>query len=121
MDKKSKILLLILSLALMGSAGVTFYRYFIINNYLITNNIPCDPKTEICFYVPCTEGDNTCNPAGIEYYKKIEKNAYNIKLCDPKVDGCNPLICNKGEKDCVITFCSIEKLSDGEECSTLTQ
>jgi len=121
MDKKSKILLIILVLILIGSASVTFYRYFISNNYLITDNIACEPKTEVCFYVPCAEEDDACNSAEVEYYKKIEKNASNIKLCDPEVDGCNPLVCTENEKDCSITYCSADTLGDGEECSILTQ
>ena len=121
MDKKSKILLIIFSLLLIGSVGFTVYKYGIKKDYLIVGQSSCDPKNESCFYIPCAEGDITCNSTDIAYFKKVEKKAFNVELCDPAVTGCNPLVCTKNEKYCTITYCSTKTLDDGEECSTSTQ
>jgi len=121
MDKKSKILLIIFSLLLIGSVAFTIYKYGIEKDYLIVGQSSCDPITESCFFIPCVEGDGTCNPADIQYFKKIERKAFNVELCDPAVVGCDPLACFKNEKDCSTTYCSTDTLDDGEECSTSTQ
>ena len=121
MDRKAKILLIIFVLLLIWMVGATFYKYEIKKDYLIVAQAPCNSETESCFYMPCDGSDSTCDPASPEYYKKVEKKAFNIKLCDPAVDGCNPLVCSATEKDCSVTFCSADNLVDGEECSTSAQ
>ncbi len=121
MDKKSKILLIIFSLLLAGSVGITTYKYGVKNDYLISGSVPCNPQIESCFYYPCEEGDDSCNPDEVEYYKKVEKKAFNIERCDPAVEGCNPLICTENEDNCTVTYCSEDNVSDGEECSSVSQ
>ncbi len=120
MDRKSKILLVIFFLLLIGTVSVTVYKYGIKKDYLISGQAPCDIQTEACFYFPCEEGDDTCNPVEIEYYKKVEKKASNIELCDPAVEGCNPLVCSAGEESCTVTYCSADTVDEGEECSIPT-
>jgi len=115
MDKKSKVLFWIFGILLVASIGITFYKYIVKKDYIIMAHISCDPQTESCFYASCEGAD--C-PAQIDYYKIINKKAYNIELCDPAVEDCNPLVCKEGEKDCEIISCSADTLSEGEECST---
>ncbi len=118
MDKKSKILLWIFAGALIISVGVTYYRYVVKRDYIIFAHTECDPKTESCFYTPCEDGaENDCG-AEIEYYKKINKKAFNIELCDIEQPDCKPLVCKDGEKDCEIISCSDATLGEGESCST---
>ena len=114
MDRKSKILIGLFIFALVASVGITYYRYVVQKDYLIFAHASCDPKTESCFYTPCTGSD--C-PAEIEYYKKITKKAYNIELCDSEKQDCKPLVCKENEKDCEITSCSENNVADGESCS----
>lgn len=121
MDKKSKILLIIFSLLLVGSVGITIYKYEVRNDYLISGSVPCDPQTESCFYVPCEDGDTSCNSNEVEYYKKVEKRAFNIERCDPAVEGCNPLSCSENEDNCTVIYCSENNINDGEVCSSLNQ
>jgi len=71
--------------------------------------------------MPCDETDPSCDTTAPEYYKKIEKKAFNVELCDPSVDGCNPMVCTEDEKGCSITACSEDNLSEGEACSKSTQ
>ena len=115
MDKKSKILFWVFGILLAVSVCATFYRYVIKKDYIIMAHVKCDPQVESCFYTPCEGAD--C-PAQIDYYKIINKKAFNIALCDPNVEGCNPLVCKDGEKDCTIISCSTSTISNGEECST---
>ncbi len=119
MDKKSKILICVFVIALILSVGATYYRYVIKRDYIIFAHAPCDPKTESCFYVPCEEGDTECIPADIEYYKKINKKAFNIELCDSESPDCKPLVCKDGEKDCKIASCTEENVEEGESCSVI--
>jgi hypothetical protein len=115
MDKKSKVLFWIFGILLVASIGITFYKYIVKKDYIIMAHVSCDPQTESCFYVPCEGIDCTTE---IEYYKIINKKAYNIELCDSTVEDCKPLVCNNGEKDCEIISCSVDTISEGEECST---
>ncbi len=117
MDKKSKILIIIFFLLLIGTVSFTFYKYGIKKDYLIYGFSSCDPISESCFYYPCEEEDNSCNPEEIEYYKKVEKKASKIELCDTNNEGCNPLNCELREKDCTEIFCSEDSLEEGEACS----
>jgi hypothetical protein len=121
MDKKSKILLILFLILLIGSVGLTIFKYGIKKDYLIYGSSPCDPQIESCFYYPCDEGDNSCNLDEIEYYKKVEKKAFNIERCDPAVEGCNPLICAENEDDCKVTYCSEDNIDEGEVCSSISQ
>jgi hypothetical protein len=103
------------------SVGVTFYKYGIKKDYLIIGQAPCDQTIESCFYIPCADGDDACDPANVEYYKKVERKAFNIKLCDPMIDGCDALTCAQNEQACSVIPCEENNLSDGEECSILNQ
>jgi len=115
MDKKSKVLFWVFGVLLVISIGVTFYKYVIKKDYIIMAYIGCDPQIERCFFVPC-EGEDC--PAEIDYYKIINKKAFNIELCDPETTGCNPPVCKDGEKDCEIILCSEDTVSEGEKCSS---
>jgi hypothetical protein len=114
MDKKSKILVWVFVIALIISVGATYYRYVVNRDYIIFAHVECDPKIESCFYTPCEGID--C-PAEIEYYKKINKKAFNIELCDSENPECQPLVCQPNEKDCEITNCTADNVEEGEVCS----
>ena len=111
MDKKSKILLFIVGLAIIASVGVSFYKYVITKNYQIFTEIPCDPAIDNCF-VRTAEDNSTST------YKLLSRQASNIPLCDPVSDtNCRALLCEQNEPNCEITTCSAEDLPEGESCS----
>ena len=114
MDKKSKILMWVFIFSVCISVGITYYRYVIKKDYIIFVHVECNPEVDSCFYYECEEGDSECE---IEYYKKIEKKAFNIELCDSESPDCKPLFCAEGEKDCTITNCSVDNVEEGEKCS----
>ena len=117
MDKKSKILIWVFVVALIISVGATYYRYVVKRDYIIFAHVECDPKTESCFYATC---EGTDCPTEIEYYKKINKKAFNIELCDSESPDCKPLVCQPNEADCEITACTEENIEGEEVCSTST-
>ena len=124
LDRKSKILFLILGIIIIGSVAVTFWRCIVKRDYIIQVQIDCDPETEKCFVWKCDpksgeEGKScTGNPdEDIWYYKTIRRNAKNIPDCDPKDENCTAYICGEDEKDCGYELCTPENVPDGEECN----
>ena len=118
MDRKSKILIVIFALLLVGSVSLDLYKYWT-KDYQIYGFAPCDPQIELCFYYPCEEGGDSCSSDEVDYYKKVEKTASNVELCDPNNDDCNPLVCDENETGCHIVLCSEDTLDEGEMCSNI--
>lgn len=110
MDKKSKILIVIVGLAILTSIGVSFYKYVVVKNYQIFAEMPCDPTIDNCF-VRTAEDNSTST------YKLLSRQASNIPLCDPAVETCRALTCEPNELNCEITTCNEEDLPEGEACS----
>jgi hypothetical protein len=120
MDKKSKVLLWVLALLIVGSVAVTFWRIMIKKDYVIEAQADCDPTTEKCFVAQCDPTAETCTgdpEKDTSYFKKVSRLAYNIPLCDPADETCQALVCPEGEKDCAITLCDEKTKSKDEECS----
>lgn len=120
MDKKSKVLLWILGLLIVGSVAVTYWKIMIKKDYIIEAQADCDPTVEKCFVYHCDPTTETCTGDDEEdtsYYKLIQRNAANIPLCDPEDETCQALVCPEGEKDCAISLCDKETVGADEECS----
>jgi len=113
-DTKSKGLM---ALVLLMVAGATVWKYdtFITNrDFMVYDQISCNPTLESCFVYVCEEGYEECDNSP---FKKIEKNAKNITLCpNYNKDSCSALTCLDGEKECTITLCTDETLAVGEMC-----
>ncbi|NTW27127.1 MAG: hypothetical protein HGA36_02285 [Candidatus Moranbacteria bacterium] len=113
MDKKSKILLWVIALLIVGSVGATYWRIMIKKDYIIESQIDCDPYENKCFVWECdpessVEGEAcTGDPeSDIWYFQVAKRNAANISLCDPETDeNCDPWTCAEDEKDCSEIFC----------------
>ena len=120
MDKKSKIFFLVFFLLIVGSIGVTYYRYVVVRDYMIQAEAPCDPYTEQCFVYTCDPVAEECSGDPAEdtsYYKMITRNAKNIPLCDPNDEDCDALTCPEGEADCILTLCDSTTAAEGEVCN----
>ena len=125
MDKKSKILIWVFVILIIGAVGVTYWRIMIKKDYVIQSQVDCDPYTEKCFIWECdpastVEGEKcTGDPeTDIWYYKIAERNASRIPLCDPaKDETCLPFLCEPGEIDCSETVCDLANIADGEACT----
>lgn len=99
-------------------------------DYVIENQIDCDPYADACFIWECdpestVEGEAcTGDPeADIWYYQIARRSAANIPLCDPETDEtCDPWTCAEGEKDCEAILCDeTTKVDQGVECSDHVQ
>jgi hypothetical protein len=125
MDKKSKILLLIFFLLIVGSVAFTYYRIMVKRDYIITAQTDCDPYTENCFIWECdpessVEGEACTGDPEVDiwYYKNAKRSASRIPACNPEEDEtCQPWICDEGEKDCEEILCSEETVPEGENCN----
>lgn len=129
MDKKSAIFLTVFVSLLVISVGITFIRIYVQKDYIIQNQIDCDPYTEKCFIWECdpesTEEGEACtgDPENdIWYYAVAQRNANMIADCDPNDENCLPFECLEGEKNCSVTFCDeTTKEEQGVECNDPVQ
>ena len=113
MDTKSK--LLVAAFIVIVAAAI-FWKYdtFVTQrDFLVHDQVSCDPSTESCFSYDCDEGDEECDA---EPFKKIRKSARNIPLCPNYTGGCPELACLPGEEECEVTYCSDEDLEEDEIC-----
>ena len=121
MDKKSKILLWVFFLLIVGSVSVTFWRIVIKKDYIIEAQADCDPTMEKCFVAHCDPATETTCTGDEEkdttYFKKVKRVAANIPLCDPADESCKPLVCGEREKDCEVAFCDEQTKGKDDECN----
>ena len=107
-DKQSKYLLLAICLVGLLFVIFNYYNFFIKNDYIVTKQIPCDPKIDSCFVSDCQSNDSTCDPTTT--YMKIE--------VPSKYAGSdyNSLSCAKNDPSCNIITCQDDTLETGEKC-----
>jgi len=124
MDTKSKILIWVFVVLIIGSVGFTYWRIMIKRDYIISAQTDCDPYTEQCFFWECDpnsiEDGVACTDNADDnswYYQIVRRKAFNIPLCDPKDENCQALICPEGEADCSVEFCTAENVPEGETCN----
>ncbi len=123
MDTKSKILLAVLSLLIVGSVGTAYYRYMVVRDYAVEMQTDCDPMSETCFIYVCDPEVEECSGNPEEdtwYYKMFRRNAANIPICDPSEEGCEAYVCAEGERDCEEILCDETTLAEfdaGDACS----
>ncbi len=130
MDKKSKILFIVLGVLIAGSVAITYYKSIIKKNYVIEAQVDCDPYEKACFVWQCdpastVEGEACTNDPekDIWYYAIAKRNAGKIPACDPITDeSCDQWTCAEGENDCSETFCDDKtKAEQKVECSDPVQ
>lgn len=111
---------------ILGSVGFTYWKIMVKWDYVIENQVDCDPYVEKCFIWECDpqsieEGEKCTGNQDddIWYYKIARRNAANISLCDSEKDeNCDPFVCDPDEKDCNETLCDDEtKVKQGVECN----
>jgi len=103
--KGTRILILIIILASLISAGVAFYKFYIVRDYLVFANVPCDPVQHSCFI-----GNGQDTP---QYYEKISKKANTIPVCNGWLDQCPELTCVQGDSSCTVEYCQSDT---GDAC-----
>lgn len=117
----SKILTLGLVTFFLLSLGFSFYKFYIVRDYLVYGHTECDPSESACFVYECDPETEKCtgNPEeDTEYYALIAKNASQIPVCDPNAEECDVLTCSPNESDCQVSFCDETAAAKEEvECS----
>ncbi len=91
--------------------AASYFRFFVLQDYLIAYEGHCDPITHSC-YVWCEDlnNDDSCF-----YYSVIERQAYEIaKKCDLDLSECDAAYkCQEDVAICSIHYC--DPSVDGEE------
>ena len=124
MNKKSRAFLVVVGLAIVLSAGVTFWRIFIARDYWISFETVCDPTIEKCFVRECTPDDTENNPcsdteATQEYYKALDMRARSVPQCNESNGDCMALNCvGFPNSECRETLCDDSaELPEGTVCN----
>lgn len=115
---KLNILFVVLIIVILTVSGVHKYNKLVVNrDFMISNEIDCDPETESCFIYDCNleEYPEECE----EYpYKYIYTSAAETEYCDPYAsDDCEELTCLEDSEVCEIIECSPDTVSFGESCT----
>lgn len=109
MDTKTKILFTVFIGLVFIAALLSYQRYFIQGNYLITAEVPCDPTREVCFVSTCDpETDEDCTDPEPSYYKQIEGTAHALPSCDPNDETCGLTECSAGSSACRVIRCDAD-------------
>ncbi|MCX6751992.1 MAG: hypothetical protein NTZ87_00610 [Candidatus Nomurabacteria bacterium] len=106
--KQSKYFLLIICLALLLIVISAYYNFFIKNDYEVTKQVSCDPKTEACFVSDCDANDSSCDQTTT--YKKITAPS---KYAGSDFDS---FTCVVGNPNCKIITCNADTIEAGEKC-----
>ena len=90
----------------------SFYRYVVLQDFLVSYEIDCDPTTSYCF-IGCEDDD--CSEE--YYYQEIERYAPSlIDLCGQNIDECEEAFtCTQDEVECSLVSCDPEDTN--YECS----
>jgi len=99
---------------------VTYTRYYVAEDYLVSKTVACDPAVESCFVGECdSETDETCptdESERTDFYKVVMKPANLIPRCDPEGAECDAMRCAEG-MGCEEILCDPEHAPEGERCS----
>lgn len=93
-----------------------YWRIFIRQDYVLADFVSCDPITEDCFVNTCDDCDEIP-----QYFKIIEKRAYNVKGCDFIGHNCLPFTCENNDPTCQVVYCSDKKATLGYPCEEITE
>jgi hypothetical protein len=114
--KKNIIFWVVFISIIIVAVALTYVRVFINKDYLVVDEVSCDPATEDCFVYTaedlCAESEveNCTEETRDEYYKIIYKKAANVPFCeyDPELgESCPELTCEVGEseEECYYEMC----------------
>jgi hypothetical protein len=115
-DRRSSMLVVVFFVLVFLSIAASYYRFFIIRDYTIHVQAPCDPTVEKCFVYECDDslGECTGDPAtDVTYYKLLDRSAQNMPTCNPNEGACEAYVCPENEMGCTIATCD-EALAESE-------
>lgn len=121
MNTSSHVFFVVISVLILGTVIMTYYRFFEARDYMVQAQVECDPSEESCFVYVCDPAvDEECVAGSLEdafYYKLINRLARNAPLCEADATTCVTLPCAADEAACSYTLCDMETVEDGETCN----
>lgn len=98
------------------ASAASYYRFMVSYDYLVYDEVECDPYTESCF-VWC-EDDECLEPF---YYAMMERQASDlVEFCDGDNTDCDAAYwCEPDETTCTITYC--DPVLDEGFCDDLSE
>jgi hypothetical protein len=103
-----------LALLVIIIGSISFYRFILSHDYMVSYEGACDPTLEKCF-IGC-EDDSCINEY---YYSEMQKYAADLYMeCGNDITDCESAnICLPEDSGCSITYCDEE---DGSICKVIT-
>lgn len=116
MHLRDHIFSIVLASSILISIGISFHRFLVAHEYVVSYRVSCDPYTDSCF-AECT--DDACTE--VHYHLKVEREAEALlAACGSSVIGCAIADrCLPEERYCSIRRCDPQ--TDGSECETITR
>jgi hypothetical protein len=110
------ILTVILTPAIVLTVAACFFRFFVLEDYLIAYEGDCDPETQSC-YVWCEDSEDS---SSCFYYSVIERHASEIaEKCDLDVSECDAAyVCQEDVEICSLSYCD-PYIDGAESCDTI--
>ena len=93
----TRILIALIIVASLVSAGMAFFTLYVARDYLVFANVSCDPTQHSCFV---GDGENTPR-----YYEEVTRRANTIPACNGWFDQCQELNCADGDSSCTVQYC----------------
>lgn len=99
-----------IALAIIASVVVSYFRFMVWHDYLVSYEGNCDPATESCF-IGCE--DDECNTE--YYYTQMQKYAPDLYAeCGADITDCEKAsICLSEDRGCLKTYCDIKINEEG--------
>ena len=117
MDRKSKILLVILAVLTLIPVSMSYYRFFISRDYDILTQVSCDIKTDSCYSTKeCLDGTSNCDNPETKYYKILKIKASLLSFCNHNIESCNEPKCSVGELGCEYIKCNPKTQVGADSC-----
>ena len=110
--KKQSIVRVAFVLLVFASLFFVIKRVYIDRDFILSQEILCDPSVESCFTRLCEE---ECD-AEKEYYKLQSVSARYVSTCDPHIEDCPEINCSE-IPTCQTIFCDETTVDDGEWCT----
>jgi hypothetical protein len=115
----SLIVTIAILLALVTTVAVSYYKYILLQDFMIYAQVECNPESEECFIFQCSPDDDAeCSfneEEQFTYYKIIYKPAYDIPSCNTLNEECEELSCDTYESKCEVIYCSDETMSNYQD------
>ena len=117
MSNLNTLLIIFYVLLLCLTAGASYYRSAVTQDYTVSFEGICNPATESCYF-DCVDAE--C--IEINYYTNITRKAAEVSaLCGPDITQCTEASkCSNANEVCIVSYCDpVEDMCDDVSTETL--